>query len=163
MDDCVGDLCLDLLAHGGLLVRAAAGGHAGSPSAFHPAIHHHGPGLPVKIVLAVVLVLLGGVFAGLTIALMGQDVTHLEVIAKSGESVYERRNAARVLDLLRMGKHWVLVSLLLSNVITNETLPIVLDSSVGNGWVAILSSTLAIGELKFRYIIHRCPKAIVLK
>lgn len=50
-----------------------------------------------------------------------------------------------MLDLLRKGKHWVLVTLLLSNVITNETLPIVLDRSLGGGWPAVLGSTVLIG------------------
>lgn len=57
----------------------------------------------------------------------------------------ERRNAASVLSLLKKGKHWVLVTLLLSNVITNETLPIVLDRSLGGGWPAVLGSTVLIG------------------
>lgn len=39
----------------------------------------------------------------------------------------------------------MLVTLLLSNVITNETLPIVLDRSLGGGWPAILGSTVLIG------------------
>lgn len=42
------------------------------------------------------------------------------------------------------GKHWVLVTLLLSNVITNETLPIVLDRTLGGGWPAVLGSTALI-------------------
>ncbi|KAF2649099.1 DUF21-domain-containing protein [Lophiostoma macrostomum CBS 122681] len=92
---------------------------------------------------AIALVLLGGAFAGLTIALMGQDEIYLQVIAKSGEG-RERKNAAKVLTLLKKGKHWVLVTLLLSNVITNETLPIVLDRSLGGGWPAVLSSTVLI-------------------
>jgi metal transporter CNNM len=46
--------------------------------------------------------------------------------------------------LLKKGKHWVLVTLLLSNVITNETLPIVLDRSLGGGWPAVLGSTVLI-------------------
>ncbi|KAK7550035.1 hypothetical protein IWX49DRAFT_554446 [Phyllosticta citricarpa] len=92
---------------------------------------------------AVALVLLGGAFAGLTIALMGQDEIYLQVIATSGEGA-ERKSAARVLNLLKKGKHWVLVTLLLSNVITNETLPIVLDRSLGGGWPAVLSSTVLI-------------------
>ncbi|KAF2675801.1 DUF21-domain-containing protein [Lentithecium fluviatile CBS 122367] len=92
---------------------------------------------------AMVLVLLGGAFAGLTIALMGQDEIYLQVIATSGEGS-ERKNAAKVLRLLKRGKHWVLVTLLLSNVITNETLPIVLDRSLGGGWPAVLSSTVLI-------------------
>ena len=94
---------------------------------------------------AIVLVLLGGVMAGLTIALMGQDEIYLQVIAKSGEGS-EKKHANKVLKLLGKGKHWVLVTLLLSNVITNETLPIVLDRSLGGGWPAVLGSTVLIGR-----------------
>lgn len=103
------------------------------------------PNLWVYLGVAVALVLLGGAFAGLTIALMGQDETYLQVIATSGEGT-EKKNAAKVLNLLGKGKHWVLVTLLLSNVITNETLPIVLDRSLGGGWPAVVSSTVLIGE-----------------
>lgn len=103
-----------------------------------------GGSLVAYLVVAVVLVLLGGVFAGLTIALMGQDETYLQVIASSGEGS-ERKHANKVLNLLKKGKHWVLVTLLLSNVITNETLPIVLDRSLGGGWPAVVSSTVLIG------------------
>ncbi|PSN75653.1 DUF21-domain-containing protein [Corynespora cassiicola Philippines] len=92
---------------------------------------------------AIALVLLGGAFAGLTIALMGQDEIYLQVIAHSGEGA-ERKNAKKVLRLMKAGKHWVLVTLLLSNVITNETLPIVLDRSLGGGWPAVVSSTVLI-------------------
>ncbi|KAK4549468.1 hypothetical protein LTR36_006465 [Oleoguttula mirabilis] len=101
------------------------------------------PNLWAYLGVAVALVLLGGAFAGLTIALMGQDETYLQVIATSGEGS-ERKHAQKVLNLLKKGKHWVLVTLLLSNVITNETLPIVLDRSLGGGWPAVLSSTILI-------------------
>ncbi|KAF2421144.1 DUF21-domain-containing protein [Tothia fuscella] len=102
-----------------------------------------GPGLWAYLTTAAALVLLGGAFAGLTIALMGQDEIYLQVIATSGEP-HERRNAKKVLRLLKRGKHWVLVTLLLGNVITNETLPIVLDRSLGGGWPAVLGSTVLI-------------------
>ncbi|KAF2181040.1 DUF21-domain-containing protein [Zopfia rhizophila CBS 207.26] len=101
------------------------------------------PSLWAYLGTAVALVLLGGAFAGLTIALMGQDEIYLQVIATSGEGS-ERKNARKVFKLLKKGKHWVLVTLLLSNVITNETLPIVLDRSLGGGWPAVLSSTVLI-------------------
>jgi metal transporter CNNM len=68
----------------------------------------------------------------------------LQVIKTSGEGP-EKKHAASVLKLLQKGKHWVLVTLLLSNVITNETLPIVLDRSLGSGWPAIVGSTVLIG------------------
>ncbi|KAL8687254.1 MAG: hypothetical protein Q9218_006518, partial [Villophora microphyllina] len=101
------------------------------------------PTLWIYLAVAIGLVLLGGAFAGLTIALMGQDEIYLQVIKTSGEST-ERKNAASVLKLLKRGKHWVLVTLLLGNVITNETLPIVLDRSLGGGWPAVLGSTVLI-------------------
>lgn len=106
------------------------------------------PSLWINLTFAAVLVLLGGAFAGLTIALMGQDEIYLQVIEDSGEGA-EKKNAGKVLRLLQRGKHWVLVTLLLSNVITNETLPIVLDRSLGGGWPAVLGSTVLIGM---------CPK-----
>lgn len=101
------------------------------------------PGLWIYLAVAMSLVLLGGAFAGLTIALMGQDEIYLQVIEKSGEE-REKKHAAKVLRLLKRGKHWVLVTLLLGNVITNETLPIVLDRSLGGGWPAVLGSTVLI-------------------
>lgn len=73
-----------------------------------------------------------------------QDEIYLQVIQTSGEGA-EKKNAATVLKLLKKGKHWVLVTLLLSNVIVNETLPIVLDRSLGGGWPAIVGSTVLIG------------------
>ena len=101
------------------------------------------PSLWLDLTVAVFLVLLGGVFAGLTIALMGQDEINLQVISKSGVGA-EKKHAGRVLRLIKRGKHWVLVTLLLSNVITNETLPIILDRSLGGGWPAVVGSTVAI-------------------
>ncbi|TVY68761.1 Protein MAM3, partial [Lachnellula suecica] len=99
-----------------------------------------GPNLWVYLGVAAVLVLLGGAFAGLTIALMGQDGVYLQVIATSGEGK-EQKHAHKVHTLLKRGKHWVLVTLLLANVIVNESLPIVIDRSLGGGWPAVVGST----------------------
>ncbi|KAI8974735.1 hypothetical protein BDB01DRAFT_806285 [Pilobolus umbonatus] len=89
------------------------------------------------------LVIIGGVFAGLTIGLMGMDETNLQVLVQSG-SENEKKDAKKVLKLLSRGKHWVLVTLLLSNVIVNETLPIILDGVLGGGWKAVVISTALI-------------------
>lgn len=97
----------------------------------------------VNLFTSAFLVLAGGVFAGLTLGLMGQDEVYLKVISSSGEPS-ERKHAKKVLRLLGRGKHWVLVTLLLSNVITNETLPIVLDRCLGGGWPAVVTSTVSI-------------------
>ncbi|CAH01224.1 Mam3p [Kluyveromyces lactis] len=95
------------------------------------------------LVISMILVLLGGIFAGLTLGLMGQDEVYLKVMQTSG-TASEKYHANRVLSLLNRGKHWVLVTLLLSNVITNETLPIVLDRCLGGGWQAVVMSTVLI-------------------
>ncbi|KAF9912713.1 hypothetical protein EC991_009449 [Linnemannia zychae] len=79
----------------------------------------------------------------LTIGLMGLDETNLQVLMASGTPT-EQVHAETVYKLLSRGKHWVLVTLLLGNVIVNETLPVVLDSELGGGVVAILISTLLI-------------------
>lgn len=89
-----------------------------------------------------------------SLSLMGQDEIYLEVLRSSGEE-NEKRYAANVLKLLKRGKHWVLVTLLLSNVITNETLPIILDRSLGGGWPAVVGSTALIGKARhFEAIMH---------
>ena len=50
-----------------------------------------------------------------------------------------------MLKLLERGRHWVLVVLLLSNVITNESLPIFLDSILGGGvWAVVISTGLIV-------------------
>jgi len=54
------------------------------------------------------------------------------------------RNAQKVLSVLQHGRHWVLVTLLVGNVIINETLPILLDHDVKAGWFAVLASTILI-------------------
>ncbi|KAI7892734.1 putative hemolysin [Mucor mucedo] len=96
-----------------------------------------------KMTVVMLLVLLGGAFAGLTLGLMGMDETNLHVLIQSGTES-ERKNATKVLKLLDRGKHWVLVTLLLSNVIVNETLPIILDGVLGGGWKAVVISTALI-------------------
>ncbi|KAK7409012.1 cell agglutination protein Mam3 [Neonectria punicea] len=112
-----------------------------SPHSHEP--DSQGPSLVVLLVASMTLVLLGGAFAGLTIALMGQDSIYLQVL--SGDSTEsQHKNAKRVLKLLNRGKHWVLVTLLLSNVIVNESLPVVLDRTLGGGVAAVVGSTVLI-------------------
>lgn len=62
-----------------------------------------------QIGISVGLVLLGGVFAGLTLGLMGLDELHLRVLRSSSDDPVERENAAKVLRILGRGRHWVLV------------------------------------------------------
>lgn len=71
---------------------------------------------------------------------MGQDEITLRVLSLSGNGP-QKSNAKKVLSLLNKGKHWVLVTLLLGNVIVNETLPVFLDQEMISGWVAVMVST----------------------
>lgn len=75
---------------------------------------------------------------------MGQDSIYLQVLAGDPDEA-QSKNARRVYDLLKKGKHWVLVTLLLSNVIVNESLPVVLDRCLGGGVAAVVGSTVLIG------------------
>ncbi|KAK7967086.1 uncharacterized protein PG986_001363 [Apiospora aurea] len=70
-------------------------------------------------------------------------ISMILVISRDPEEP-QRKNAKRVHDLLNKGKHWVLVTLLLSNVIVNETLPVVLDRCFGGGVAAVIGSTVLI-------------------
>ncbi|QRV76823.1 hypothetical protein RhiJN_04838 [Ceratobasidium sp. AG-Ba] len=97
-----------------------------------------------KMVVSMGLVLLGGAFAGLTLGLMGLDELHLRVLAASSDDPKEQMNAQKVLRLMKKGRHWVLVVLLLGNVIVNESLPIFLDSAIGGGIAAVAISTVMI-------------------
>ncbi|BGP22532.1 cell agglutination protein Mam3 [Rhodotorula toruloides] len=66
------------------------------------------------------------------------------VLAASGPP-QDRIDAQKVFSLLSHGRHFVLVCLLLSNVIVNETLPVFLDSLIGGGGIlAIVISSAAI-------------------
>ncbi|TFK48051.1 DUF21-domain-containing protein [Heliocybe sulcata] len=110
--------------------------------------HHEPTGSPAmwyKLMISIALVLAGGVFAGLTLGLMGLDELHLRVLSTSSDDPKERKNASKVLNLLGKGRHWVLVVLLLGNVIVNESLPIFLDSALGGGLYAVIASTTMIG------------------
>ncbi|KAJ2808211.1 hypothetical protein H4R21_000167 [Coemansia helicoidea] len=96
----------------------------------------------VQVVACAVLVLAGGLLAGLTLGLMSLDETNLHILATSG-SARQQRYARRILPIRKNG-HWLLVTLLLANTVINETLPIVLHSIVGGGVMAVLVSTASI-------------------
>ncbi|CAK9787094.1 unnamed protein product [Cutaneotrichosporon oleaginosum] len=109
------------------------------------------------ILTAVALVLLGGIFSGLTLGLMGLDTINLQVLSQVG-TLEEQEQAPRVLNLLKIGRHLVLVVLLLCNTLINTSLPVFLDSVIGGGWIAILGATAL--ELIFGEVI---PQAICNK
>ncbi|KAK6981646.1 hypothetical protein R3P38DRAFT_3333801 [Favolaschia claudopus] len=134
---------LSLVGEVNIAPNALHDGHV--PDLEYPGLKSWSPEFYEKIIISCILVLIGGVFAGLTLGLMGLDDLHLRVSAIASEDETERRNAKKVLQLMQKGRHWVLVVLLLVNVIVNETLPIFLDSAIGGGFAAVALSTTAIG------------------
>ncbi|KAJ2448974.1 hypothetical protein EV183_005153 [Coemansia sp. RSA 2336] len=96
----------------------------------------------VRVAVCAFLVLAGGLLAGLTLGLMSLDETNLHILATSGTET--QRAYARRIQPIRKNGHWLLVTLLLGNTVINETLPIMLDSILGGGVMAVLVSTAAI-------------------
>lgn len=82
---------------------------------------------------------------------MGQDSMYLQVVSGDA-SEPQCKNATRVRNLLSRGKHWVLVTLLLANVVVNESLPVVLDRCLGGGVEAIVGSTVLIGTCRLPFL-----------
>ncbi|KAJ2757452.1 hypothetical protein GGI19_000053 [Coemansia pectinata] len=95
-----------------------------------------------RLAVCAVLVVAGGLLAGLTLGLMSLDETNLHILATSGNE--QQRAYARRIQPIRKNGHWLLVTLLLGNTVINETLPIVMDSILGGGVMAVLVSTASI-------------------
>lgn len=119
----------------------------GSPSALHAyakraAASTHGPEFIVFACLIPVLVLLSGVFAGLTLGYMSLDETQLNVLSMSG-TPQQKRYAGKIMPIRKNG-HLLLVTLLLANMIVNETLPVISDPILGGGVQSVVVSTVLI-------------------
>ncbi|KAH8111452.1 DUF21-domain-containing protein [Phellopilus nigrolimitatus] len=111
-------------------------------------------GFWIKLILSCGLVLLGGVFAGLTIGLMGLDELHLRVLSmasdddcgkkerqKSSQTPQERASLGSCRFAPgKCGSREVTHT----SQIVNESLPIFLDSAIGGGIAAVVISTALI-------------------
>ncbi|KAI6001980.1 hypothetical protein EDD15DRAFT_2541669 [Pisolithus albus] len=89
-----------------------------------------------------VLVILSGVFAGLTLGYMSLDETQLNVLSISGTP--QQKRYANKIKPIRKNGHLLLVTLLLANMIVNETLPIISDPVLGGGVQSVVVSTVLI-------------------
>jgi metal transporter CNNM len=88
------------------------------------------------------LVLCGGVLAGLTIGYFSLDETMLAILERSGTP--REQQQAKAIRPIRQETHFLLVTLLLANVVINETLPILFHSIDLEGYQAVLASTALI-------------------
>ncbi|KAK1228301.1 hypothetical protein PQX77_008665 [Marasmius sp. AFHP31] len=89
-----------------------------------------------------VLVLLSGLFAGLTLGYMSLDETQLNVLSISG-TPSQRKYAQKIIPVRKNG-HLLLVTLLLANMIVNESLPVISDPVLGGGIPSVAVSTTLI-------------------
>ncbi|KAF9072391.1 hypothetical protein BDP27DRAFT_1320381 [Rhodocollybia butyracea] len=93
-------------------------------------------------ILIPVLVLSSGLFAGLTLGYFSLEMTQLNVLAISG-SPKQREYANKILPI-RANGHLLLVTLLLANMIVNESLPIVSNNVLGGVESVVVSTALIV-------------------
>lgn len=118
-----------------------------------------------------ILVLLSGVFAGLTLGYMSLDETQLNVLSMSGtpfvtfrctylasiaDRLYhsQQKRYAEKIKPIRKNGHLLLVTLLLANMIVNETLPVISDPVLGGGVQSVVVSTVLIVMLVYYLVIY---------
>merc|ERR1711872_556467 len=97
----------------------------------------------LMIIFCCVLLCLSGLFSGLNLGLMSLDQTELKIVMSTGTD-QEKDYANRILPVRALG-NFLLCSILLGNVLVNNTLTIMLDIILGGGGMgAVIGSTLAI-------------------
>ncbi|QDZ19691.1 DUF21 domain-containing protein [Chloropicon primus] len=92
-------------------------------------------------VISAALVLLSGLFSGLTLGLLSLDTTNLEVLQEAGDETEQKY--AKVIRPLRKTGNLLLCTLLLGNTLVNTLLSIML-ASILNSWQGFVSSTFLI-------------------
>jgi metal transporter CNNM len=99
--------------------------------------------LPIWImsIIIVVLLCLSGLFSGLNLGLMALDQTELKIVQNTG-SEKEKMYANKIAPIRAHG-NFLLCSLLLGNVLVNNTLTIMLDM-LTSGLVAVIGATMGI-------------------
>jgi|SRR5712671_6979861 len=123
---------------------------------------HHGGAFIAGVILMPVLVILSGIFAGLTLGYMSLDETQLHVLSISGTPCVvsylayrddmltltlirsQQRKYANQIMPIRQNGHLLLVTLLLANMIVNESLPVISDPVLGGGVQSVVVSTVLI-------------------
>ena len=89
----------------------------------------------------VILVLLAGLFSGLTMGLLSLDIMSLQVLKDAGDPK-QKKYAARILPIVKK-HHLLLVTLLLANAAAVESMPLFLDK-ISNPVTAICVSVTAV-------------------
>ncbi|XP_053406690.1 metal transporter CNNM4-like [Mercenaria mercenaria] len=92
----------------------------------------------LQITFIVGLLCLSGLFSGLNLGLMALDKTELKIIERCGKPA--EKKYAKVISPLRKRGNFLLCTLLLGNVLVNNSLTILLDN-VSNGLIAVIAAT----------------------
>jgi metal transporter CNNM len=121
--------------------------------------------MPIWLQCSVIvfLLVLSGLFSGLNLGLMALDQTELKVIERCGKEK-EKRYAKSIQPLRKRG-NFLLCSLLLGNVLVNNTMTILLDD-LTSGIIAVVGSTMGIvifGEIVPQSICSRHGLAVGAK
>eukprot|EP00092_Neocalanus_flemingeri_P013844 GFUD01014935.1.p1 GENE.GFUD01014935.1~~GFUD01014935.1.p1 ORF type:complete len:1247 (-),score=280.78 GFUD01014935.1:597-4241(-) len=119
----------------------------------------------LMIVLCCLLLCLSGLFSGLNLGLMSLDQTELKIVMSTGTEM-EKNYANAILPVRALG-NFLLCSILLGNVLVNNTLTIFLDTLTGGGGTtAVIGATLGIvifGEIIPQAICSRHGLAVGAK
>ncbi|KAG2230416.1 hypothetical protein INT48_007258, partial [Thamnidium elegans] len=101
-------------------------------------------------------ILLTSTLLGLTLGLMSLDTTNLAILEIAG-TPQQKYYASRIIPIRKNG-HILLTTLLLTNTVLNETLPILFDGIFSTGFISVIVSTALL--VMFSEII---PQAIFSK
>ncbi|XP_026531920.1 metal transporter CNNM4-like [Notechis scutatus] len=115
----------------------------------------------LQIAVVVTLLMLSGMFSGLTLGLIALDPMGLRIVKNCG-TPKEREYATKIEPLRRKG-NYLLCSLLIGNVLVNSSLTILLDTVIGENIWSIVLSTISIvlfGEILPQSICSRHGLAV---
>lgn len=98
--------------------------------------------LPLQVIVIIILLIFSGLFSGLNLGLMSLDKTELQIIENCGTAT-EKSHAKKIFPLRKRG-NFLLCTILLGNVMVNNTLTIFMDNITGSGAAAVVSATLGI-------------------
>ncbi|KAA8493549.1 Metal transporter CNNM4 [Porphyridium purpureum] len=98
---------------------------------------------PVLVLLALACLGLAAVVAGLTLGMMSLDAVGLEILNNAAPSEADQRAAQAIIPVRKNG-NLLLVTLLLTNTIAMEFLPLVLETLFPGGLVALIMSVVLI-------------------
>lgn len=122
--------------------------------------------LPVWMLILFITVLLifSGMFSGLNLGLMSLDKIELDIMMNSGSP--KEKQYAKTIKPVRKHGNFLLCTILLGNVLINNTMAILLEDLTGSGLVAVAGATagiVVIGEIIPQALCSRYGLAIGAK